>query len=270
MITASYLFAPNKYNIGEHRCFYCGMPCDGTYTKKKYVKQTFTNRDIVKYPGSDYVCGCCVESLSGIYEVTQIDGTTKIGRAGQPRMYSWVLTENKKLAMTKKHLRVLRRICLSPPKPPFSIVLADSGQKQLIFRAPVNYDQNIFSVLLEEKEISVEIATLKKYLQKAKLVAAAIGKIALKNPDEFINYKNIIDLYGSEGPLVEWIKIYSSPLGELAAWLCPGKEEAKNDFVISTRISSKAGGIGRYVEKSTGNGREGNQGGSDQVLFEFT
>jgi len=268
MITASYLFAKYKYNPGNNKCFYCGLSCDETYIKKEYVKHTFTNRDIVKYPGSDYVCGCCVESLLGLSKTKQIDGTVKEGRGGAPRIYSWLLTENKKIAMTKKHMRVLRRIILNPPKPPFSIILADSGKKQLIFRAPVNHDRNIFSVLLEEKTIEVNRKLLKIYLKKGIIVSAAIGKIALKKPDQFVNYKNIIEKYNSELPLVEWLEIYTSPLGELAAWLCPGKEES-NGIIISKGIQAEIGRPKRFIKESPRNGAKNNQRGSDQVLFDF-
>ena len=268
MTTASYLFDKTKHNSGDNKCFYCGIDCDNTYTKKEYVKHTFTNRDIVKYPGSDYVCGCCVESLAGLAETKQIDGTIKTGRGGSPRIYSWILTENKKLAMTKKHMKVLRRIFLNPPQTPFSIILADSGQKQLIFRAPVNHDRNVFSIMLEEKTIEVNRVLLKIYLDKAVIVSAAIGKIALKKPDQFINYKNVIEKYGSEVPLVEWLEIYSSPLGELVAWLCPGKEES-NGIIISREIQTEISKTERSIKESTENGAESNQGGSDQVLFNF-
>lgn len=237
MITSSYLFAPQKYNPGENKCFYCGNDCDEQYTKKEFVKKTFTNLDIVRCPGSDYICGCCVESLSGKYEVVQIDGTRKSGRAGQPRMYSWILTKKKQSAFTKKHLEFARENIFNPPDVPFSIVLADSGQKQLIFRAPVNFNKNSFDIMLEEKVINVIPEILKKYLEKAIRCSAAIGKVALKNPDEFNNYKYIIELYDSEVPLVEWIEIYKKPMGELAIWLCPGKKEAlTNENVISRRV----------------------------------
>ncbi len=269
MKTASYLFNKKKYNPGNNKCFYCGLDCDETYTKKEYVKHTFTNRDIVKYPGSNFVCGCCVDSLRGLSKTRQIDGTIKTGRGGAPRIYSWVLTENKKIAMTKKHLRVLRRICINPPAPPFSIILTDSGKKQLIFRTPVNYDRDNYALFLEDKKINVNKELLKGYLKKAIIVSAAIGKIALKTPDKFINYKNIIELYSSEIPLVEWLGIYASPLGELAAWLCPGKEES-NGIIISSRIQTEACGVKGPIEKFTGNGTENNQRRSDQVLLDFT
>lgn len=269
MITASYLFAKEKYNLGNENCFYCGINCNEKYTKEEYVKKTFTNRDIVKYPGSDFVCGCCIESMNEYYGTKQIDGTVKQGRGGSPRIYSWILTENKKIAMTKRHMRVLRRICLNPPSPPFSIVLSESGHKQLIFRTPVNYNKDIYSILLEEKEILVDRKKLKQYLDKAIIVSAAIGKIALKTPDYFNNYKNVIEKYGTETPLIEWIKIYSSQLGELAAWLCPGKDDS-NAIIISKGIQTEACGIERPIKELAGNGTKSNKTGIDQALRNFT
>lgn len=270
IITASYLFAKEKHNLGIHKCYYCGLPCGEEFTKKEYVKNTFTNRDIVKYPGSDYVCGCCVESLITGYTTKLIDGEIKTGRGGSPRMYSWVLTLNKKIAMTKRHLRVLRRICFCPPEPPFSIILSDSGQKQLIFRAPVNHDRTVFSLLLEEKVILVNPEILKDYLQKAVMISASCGKPSLKNPDNFNTYKNVIEYYGNENPIVDWINIYKTPMGELAAWLCPGKEDAKNDGnVISRRVSPETGGIDRRIPEHLGDGERGSKIRSDQALLDF-
>jgi CRISPR type IV-associated protein Csf1 len=270
MITASYLFAPDKYNPGEHVCFYCGLPCDETYKKKEYVKNTFTNRDIVRYPGSDYVCGCCVASLITGDTTTLIDGDVKTGRGGSPRMYSWILSSSGNHAFSKRHIDFARESILNPPEPPFSIILADSGQKQLIFRASVNHDRERYVLLLEEKRIEVDTEILRDYLDKAVLCSAAIGKIALKDPDHFINYKNVIEFYGSEEPLIEWINIYSSPMGMLAAWLCPGKQEAQeNGNVISRRIPSEVGGISGPITEDAGDGGESCQGRSNQILFDL-
>jgi hypothetical protein len=200
-----------------------------------------------------------------------IDGDKKTGRGGSPRMFSWVLSLSGNVAFSKRHLDYARNILTDPPDPPFSIIFADSGQKQLIFRAPVNYNKEIFTVMLEDKFIEVDNNKYKIYLEIATICSAAIGKIALKNPEEFNNYKNIIEFYGSEKPLEEWIKIYSTPIGELVAWLCAGKEEAqKNGNVISRRIPEKISGSGRHIETAPGDGRKNNQGGGDQILFNFT
>jgi hypothetical protein len=269
-ITASYLFAKEKYLLGDEKCFYCGISCGQEYNKKDFVKPTFTNRDIVKNPGSDYVCGCCVDSMrTGGDDLILIDGDIKAARSATPRMYSWILSQSGNKAFSKRHLDFARSIIVDPPNPPFSIILADSGQKQLIFRAPVNYDKKSFVVLLEEKEISVFPYTIKKYLEIAVLVSAACGKKSLTDPDQFNNWKNVIEMYRSEIPLVEWIKIYLSPMGELAAWLCPGKEEALNGDFVSGRLQKETCGNSGQEVKNTGNGENNSQGRSNQILFDF-
>lgn len=243
MISASYLFAKNQYNSGNKKCFYCGIDCNESFAKKDFVKPTFTNRDVVKYPGSDFVCGCCVSSLrTGGDDLTLVDGDVKTGRSATPRMYSWLLCQSGNVAFSKRHLDYARTIVTNPPNPPFSIVLADSGQKQIIFRAAVNYDKESFSVLLEEESILVDRKVLVEYLDVATVLSAAIGKIALREPDQFLNYKNTVELYGCELPLIEWMEIYSSPVGRLAAWLCQGKKEALNADIVRRRLQEEISG----------------------------
>ncbi len=91
--TASVLFAGEKHRSGNNRCYFCGTDCDDTFLSIEYVKDTFTNRDSVKRPGSKYVCAGCAESLGwGSDEMLMLDGTIKkrTNEKGMaPRMYSW-------------------------------------------------------------------------------------------------------------------------------------------------------------------------------------
>lgn len=268
-ITSSYLYAPNAWRDGREYCFYCGISCDDKFQKDDYVKKTFTNRDIVARPASNYVCGCCVEAMAGKANTVQVDGTTKTGRGGSPRMYSWLLSEAGKHAFTKRHLDYARSIVIEPPKPPFSIILSDSGQKQLIFRAPVNWSSEVFSVLLEEKVIDVHFFSFVKYLELATICSAAIGKKQLTDPNSFIAYKSVIDLYGTEENLEKWMEIYASPMGELAAWLCPGKKDARNEYIVSSRIQTEDCRSCGPIERKESGLRGKREEDGDQFLFDF-
>jgi hypothetical protein len=64
-MTASSLFA-SKNSEGVNRCYYCGTVCGDEYHTADYVKDTFTNRDIVRYPGFEFVCIGCVESMGQV------------------------------------------------------------------------------------------------------------------------------------------------------------------------------------------------------------
>lgn len=228
MITPSFLFAPEKNNPGKDKCYYCGNSCDDSYTKKEYVKPTFTNRNIVHYPGSDYVCGPCVESLSSDVDIELLDGEKR--ERQRVRGYSWIITKGKRIAATKRHIKQLREIVLSPPKTPFIIILSDSGQKQLIFRAPIAMNREYYPLLLEDAVINVRPEELKTMVIIAEKACAAIGKILLKNPEQVGAYIQAEKLYGNVVPLEAWINIYKQPVATVAAWLCRPKEECKNDY----------------------------------------
>jgi hypothetical protein len=232
--TASRLFA-SKYNPGTHRCYFCGTNCDETYLSTDYIKDTFTNRDVVKLPGSKYVCRGCVESLGwGEDEMLMLDGTVKRrtnARGMAPRMYSWILTCDKRIAFTKAHIALIREVlCKKVPEPPFAIILADSGQKQLIFRAPVAMSREVFPVMLEDELIEVTPELLWKRIALTTPLVAATGKPALLEPLTTGTYIAYEKYHGNTDALEKWAGIQQEPLSRLAAWLANNKEEAQIEY----------------------------------------
>jgi len=230
-MTASKLFAGNRHITGDNNCYYCGTDCDSTYGVKQYVKDTFTNRDIVKYPASQYVCQGCAMSLGdGWADMEMIDGSVKeftTPRSMAPRMYSWLITEGKRLAFTKAHIPIVRGKLTDAeklPDPPFSWVLSDSGKKHLIFRAPVALSREAFGVMLEEKEILVVPGLLKDRLGLAARISSKIGKPVLRDPVVMSTYI-AAKKAGVVGDLEAWAKVRQEPLSQLAAWLAPCKDK---------------------------------------------
>jgi hypothetical protein len=274
-VTASELFAGRKHNHGDHNCYYCGASCDEQYKTADYVKDTFTNRDIVKYPQSKYVCIGCVESLgNGEDEMPYIDGTTKVrenARGMCPRMYSWILFPDHKLAGTKAHMKEWREILLNPPDPPFAIILAESGQKQLIFRAPIAMDKACFSILLEDEAIEVIPELLKERIEMCTPICAALGKPALEGDISFSSYTRYQEYYGEIESFEKWLAIRSEPLSRLAAWLSKSKEDAQNEYpnIECGKVSAGAGRTGGQKSGASGNGAVSNQGRGGQVLFDL-
>jgi len=231
-LTASELFSGNKHNHGDHNCYYCGASCDEQYKTADYVKDTFTNRDIVKYPQSQFVCVGCVESLgNGEDKMPFIDGTVKVrenARGMCPRMYSWILFTDHKLAGTKAHIKEWRELLANPPEPPFAVILADSGQKQLIFRAPIAMSKKCFSILLEDECIEVIPEQLAERLEMCTPICAALGKPALQGEISFSSYTRYNEYHGEIETLEKWLAIRDQPLSRLAAWLSLSKENAQN------------------------------------------
>jgi CRISPR type IV-associated protein Csf1 len=267
-MTASQLFAKDE---GPHNCYYCGGWCSGYFDALEYVKDTFTNRDIVHFPGSKFVCHGCVDSMgSGADEMLMIDGTTKRrenDRGMQPRMYSWVLTIEKKLAGTKAHIEQFRDTIFDPPEPPFAIVLADSGQKQIIFRAPVALDRDVFPVMLEDDPILVIRDEFGEYLKKAMRLCAATGKPALRDNLGMSAAIAVDNYYGDLSALEYWAEIQNEPMAKLAAWVCPNKEVSQNEYPNIERrgIPAQARRVGRPESQVAGNGAGSDQGRGSQI-----
>jgi hypothetical protein len=200
-----------------------------------YVKETFTNRDIVKYPGSKHVCQGCAESLGwGEDEMTMLDGSVKKrtnDRGMAPRMYSWILTGDKRVAFTKAHISLARDIiCKHQPEPPFSIIIADSGQKQLIFRAPIAMSREVFPLMLEDEIIEVTPELLRERIAIATPIVAATGKSILLDEFSIRTYVAYEKYHGNIDALDAWAKIQQEPLSRLAAWLSPNKEESQIEY----------------------------------------
>lgn len=252
------------------KCFYCGNDCNQDNLIKNYLKPTFTNYDIVKCPNSEYICKECIWAFAtNTEDIYLIDGEIK--KNSTPRLFSWIITD-KKIAATKKHIKQLRDIILNPPDPPFKIIISDSGQKHLLFRAIWAQSQNNYPIQFEEEKIIVNISELKKRLIIADKLSAAIGKIAIKNPDK-ISYAIIINKYYDN--LIDyenWLNIYNELLSHLAAWLAKNKQEAGYEYpaINAGNISATNSGSDRSTKK---NGRirdKRNDGGNSQICFDFT
>jgi len=159
-----------------------------------------------------------------------LDGTVKdcgTTRAAAPRMYSWFLTKEKQLAFTKAHVHLIRDILLNPPEPPFSVIISDSGQKNLIFRAPVAVDRFHFPVLLEDERIEVPVSALHDFVFTASRISSKMGKPVLSERGDYsINHFIMARKAGVGEELRIWEVVKSLPLARLAAWIAPPKDKA--------------------------------------------
>ncbi len=230
--TASQLFAIARgipAPIGPHRCFYCNAVCADDFLSKEFVKGSFTGWAGVANPNSDFVCGGCVATMNESADI-QIPNESRIGQ--RIRNYSWLITESSARAFTKAHIAEIRQHCLNPPQPPFVLVISDSGQKQLLYRAPVCLDVNSPIVMLEDEPIPYLIPALSQMLDLCGLLIAATGKPALREPVSFSFARAILTAYPATGEkmLEEWERVQSTPLARLATWLSASKEDQKEKY----------------------------------------
>lgn len=214
---------------GPHRCYYCGAPCKEKYPAATYVKSSFTGRAGVVSPGSPYVCRGCVLCLRESTELTLIDGEQRDGQ--KVRGYSWLLTRSRAVAMTRSHATQIRALCLSPPRPPYALVITDSGQTHQLYRGRVNHAKYPVTVSLEAELITYYPSALAELLPIAGRIAAATGKPCLSQPLTPVMGMRVIERYRDGESIVhQWTRHGSTGIGRLAAWLTPRKENSANDY----------------------------------------
>lgn len=214
---------------GPNRCYYCGAPCGDDHPAATYVKDSFTGRSGVAALGSPWVCSGCVLCLRESADIALIDGVHRPSQ--KVRGYSWIITATSVHAATKAHLAEFRRLCLDPPEPPFAFVLSDSGQTHQLYRGAVNHARDPIVVTLEAERIAFRPTELASLLRIAGHVAAAIGKPALAEPMNPRIALKVFERYrDAESLITLWGRAWSTPLGRLAAWLCPSKESCEKEY----------------------------------------
>ena len=162
-------------------CYYCGR---SPALKPVEISPTFTAGGLVKVPHSDAMCDRChgimfgdiqrvwyhnVDEnrhvalyLRGIHQLwsgdtlinpallppqehTQISAAGKVGK----------LSTYHALTHVPKRLEV-RDWLINPPEPPFTIAIAESGQKHILFLAQEGYSRDIFPVQFEMDSLQIE------------------------------------------------------------------------------------------------------------------
>lgn len=220
-MTTPQLFASAK-NIacpaGEFRCFYCAAPCRDGLSVDRYRSSTFTGWSDVAVPASFYVCAGCAAC------------TSEPDRANRPRQWCWIISRQSARWCGRTDA-VLADACLHPPEPPFAIVIAISGQKHLIYRAPVNFSRDTVTVQMELDRVTFSPTQLRERMNLVGRVVAAAGKPAAQVPPA-ISLAIRIGQYWTDSELVigAWTRLWSEPLSRLAAFLTPKMEDCRNVY----------------------------------------
>lgn len=229
-MTANTLTTPQLFAqvapVGPHRCFYCSGQCTDEHLSADYVKSSFTGLDSVTL--SKFICGGCIVAMLEGIEIVNANGETKTNQ--KTRGYSWIVTRTKRLACTKANRDLLLSVCLSPPEPPYSICISDSGQRHLLYRTPVCWSREMVTITLEGEPITYRPVELKSRIYLCKQLAAATGKPALMEPMTPQTAMRIFDYYDGDMQLASWMAVCGEPLSRLAVWLCPPKEICANEF----------------------------------------
>ena len=128
---------PLKIEATEGPCWLCGSDTRGEGVHIRHaIKDTFTDHDLARAPWSKHICRACAWCLSWKYL----------------RNYSIVASNTMVIHPGKGQLR---KYLLSPPSPPFVMIIAVSGQKWLHFKSPVNHCEDGYIAMLEETPVIV-------------------------------------------------------------------------------------------------------------------
>lgn len=204
---ATHLLIPNHIEPdGGENCCICGCPTGAALKGRDYFGETFRDYREMQDRLSPYICSMCALSLKDVPGgvVTYLDGTTKTPRSEKRglgwRFFSWVLEEGKApIGATKAHCKELRDIMAHPPVGKlFAIIIADSGQKQLIYRLDaqvIPYENTPYLVQFETEQvlINAEFWTL---LGIADRIASVVGKMRVLEPANYLYLQKCMDAYG--------------------------------------------------------------------------
>lgn len=198
---------------GTESCFYCGNKCSEPYDPPS----AFTGWSDIACPHSRFICGGCLWSLD---QKREIAGRDKLQKT---QIYSWLIEEGKQTPYLKSHKSEIREHLLSPPAAPWAFAIAESGQKHLVYRTPVNLELP-YIVRLEMELVAYRPEDLKARIDLAKRVIAAVGHKGAAKP-------SVVLAIVAGGELAEeWFEVCSEPLTRLALYVCPSKEICENDI----------------------------------------
>jgi len=176
-------------------CYLCGDPA----TKPLALKDTFTAHSSARVPDSDKMCDRCTYSIN----LRCWYNNPSKGRWGKlfSRNWSWLFQGETLLSPTIKGTyaeggealeivsslptRVkIRGWLLNPPDPPFTIAIAESGQKHILFLAQEAHDRAYFPVQFELDTLYIDRAQFALLLQAYEsLMALEFSKSEIDSGD---------------------------------------------------------------------------------------
>lgn len=140
----------------DDRCWLCGAPTSGVgWPRELAISDKFTNHTLAVYPTSTTICQPCAAFASKEvwerYVTEHPEMGLKTGHAMSWRCYSHLFAApDYHECPTRARWR---EILLEPPEPPFLAIVAESGQKHLLFRGRIANDRDIFPVQFEERSM---------------------------------------------------------------------------------------------------------------------
>lgn len=170
----------------NHLCYLCGKPA----TYPLALQATFTAHSECKAPSSDKICDRCNASINGNekmlwYWNDKKNQWSRLWGRSLSRLYQGETLISPVIAgeHTEKNLTLpivsalatrieLRGWLLNPPEPPFTIVIAESGQKHILPWAKEGHDCDYFPVQFELDSLWIDRSQFKGVLSNYEALMA--------------------------------------------------------------------------------------------------
>ncbi len=197
---------------GNVPCFYCGQPADVPLK----LSSSYVDWWVIAQPESNVICRGCEWMLN---EKREIVGKDKLQKT---RNYSWFVEADKQTPYTKANKSEIAAVLLSPPSPPWAFAIAESGQKHLLFRTPVNVERTPpFAVQLETETIVYTPDELRDRMALARQVVAKVGHKGAAQITAGFAIAAGVEL------TEQWERVIGEPLTQLALFVTPSQKECK-------------------------------------------
>jgi hypothetical protein len=207
---------------GAGRCCYCGAPASDPHQ----LPGSFTAIDTLRAPGSGLRCAGCAAAM------TAMQGQSPDGK---PWMWSWAITMHQATRYAlcamlggdrvKAGRDALRSLCLSPPRPPYALVLCQAGRAHTLYRAAIQWGWLGASLTYDGRVLHYEPATLAARIALCESVAQTFGIKTARDCLEIAPSRWSVD----NCDLVEhWHAVRGDLLTAVAACLFPNPQEDQN------------------------------------------
>lgn len=165
---------------GSAACWLCGGAVGETgWPREAAIPTTFASHNLAAAPRSDSVCEACAALAGGEtwqrYLAERAPPGVKAWGQASWRSYSHLFAapEHHECPTPERW----RAILLDPPEPPFLAAVSLTGQKNLIFRAPIAFSRDLFGIQFEETRVTIGRAALAAVLAHVEaLTALGIAK----------------------------------------------------------------------------------------------
>lgn len=190
------------------KCCICGCATTKDRIGKDYFGDIFRDYREMQCRLSPYICSMCALSLKDVPGgvVHYIDGTEKTPKSDKRglgwRFFSWVLVQGEApIGATKAHTKELRAFMDNPPiKKPFAVIIAESGQKQLIYRLEAQTIEERgapYIVQYETEQVCID-GEFWEMLGIADKMALVLGKTKILDPPSYLTLSKCMREYGQE------------------------------------------------------------------------